>query len=109
MNTDARELSDGEYYENDGLHAEFVQKYGMNDDSTLTPREYMEERRKPFGGLSEREVEQLVARVSERVIKSFYLGVGRSVITRGLQIMGVVTTAVVMWLAGAKFKWWGGP
>ena len=101
MNTDARELTDRDLYEREGLAAEFDRQYGNG-----TPRE---ERRKPFGGLSESDVEQLVARVSRRVIESFYRDVGRSVVARVLQIMGILTTAAVVWLAGGKFRWWGMP
>jgi hypothetical protein len=99
MNTNARELTEREIYEHESLGVEFDGKFGTHG----------EERRKPFGGLSESDVEQLVARVSRRVIESFYRDVGRSVVARVLQILGLLTTAAVVWLAGGKFRWWGMP
>lgn len=102
MKTDVRELTDSEIYARDAMGADFDSKYGTNGRSK-------EDRRKPFGGLSESDVEQLVARVSQRVIQSFYQDVGRSVVARALQVMGILTTAVVVWLAGGRVGWWKMP
>jgi hypothetical protein len=102
VNTDARELTDSEIYAREALGAEFDAKRGKNGSHRY-------DRRQPFGGLSESDVELLVARVSQRVIQSFYQELGRTVVTRVLQVLGVLTTGVVVWLAGGKFNWWRMP
>lgn len=82
------------------------------DKKHITTGEYiaiLEEResRKPFGGWTETEVENLVTRVSERVMKNFYTDVGEVAIKRGLQLLGMFVMAGLIWLAGGKFRWWG--
>lgn len=67
----------------------------------------MEEPRKPFGGWTEEDVEALVKKVSEKVIADFYEQMGRSVMKRGLQVVGMAMTAILIWLAGGKLKLWG--
>jgi hypothetical protein len=66
-----------------------------------------EEPRKPFGGWTEEDVEALVTKVSDRVIRDFYEQMGRSVMKRGLQLAGMAIAAILIWLAGGKFKLWG--
>ena len=98
MNTLDRELTDKELYEIDGLHREYAQKYGMNDVQV--------ERRKPYGGLTEQEVEEIVGRVSQRVLNNFYQEIGRNVMKRILQILGILAVSTLMWLTGNKLKVW---
>lgn len=56
------------------------------------------EGRRPFRGLSEEEVELLVGRVSQRVLENFYQEVGRSVMSKVLWVIGLVTVSLVIWL-----------
>ncbi len=99
LDTDASELSPREMYEREALGREFDRKHRINNY----------DRRKPFGGLSDDDVEELVARVSQRVIQSFYQELGRTVATRFLQFLGIIATAIGVWLAGGKFNWWKVP
>jgi hypothetical protein len=54
--------------------------------------------------MSEAEIDDLVARVAKRVMEDFYQEVGRSVVKRTLQIIGVATVVVGLWLIGSG-KW----
>jgi hypothetical protein len=64
----------------------------------------MSEERQPFGGMTESEIDDLVARVAKRVMEDFYQEVGRSVVKRVLQIIGVATVVIALWLIGSG-KW----
>jgi hypothetical protein len=61
---------------------------------------------RPYGGLSEEEVDALVARVTRRVVRNFYQEVGRTVVMRVMQAIGMGVIAVSMFLAGSKMKIW---
>lgn len=56
--------------------------------------------RVPFGGLTEVEIEELVARVSKKIMEDFYQEVGRSVINRVLQVIGIAAVVLGVWLIG---------
>ena len=57
-----------------------------------------EEQREPFGGLNEAEIEQLVERVTERVVENFYAEVGRNVVKKFLWLVGMIAVGVAAWL-----------
>ena len=61
----------------------------------------MAEDRAPFGGLTEKELEQLVERVSEQVMANFYQSVVKGVLSRLAWIVGIVVVSLVLWLASA--------
>jgi hypothetical protein len=61
----------------------------------------MDIERKPFGGMTEAEIDDLVARVAKRVMEDFYQEVGRSVVKRTLQIIGIATVVIALWLIGS--------
>lgn len=67
-----------------------------------------EEQREPFGGLNEAEIEQLVERVTERVVENFYAEVGRNVVKKFLWLVGMIAVGVAAWL-GLTNKLSGGP
>lgn len=58
------------------------------------------EHRLPFGGMTELEVEQLVQKVSKKVMENFYLEIGKSVAQKVIWVLGLATVAVVIWLSG---------
>ena len=60
-------------------------------------------------GWSEDDVEKLVGRVSQRVMRNFYEEVGRSVVKKMLSVIGLITVGMMIWAAGSKFKLWGVP
>lgn len=60
-----------------------------------------------FSGLSENEIEDLVERVTQRVMANFYQEVGKSVVKKFLQVVGFATVAIGIWIAGGKLKLWG--
>jgi tetrahydromethanopterin S-methyltransferase subunit G len=51
-----------------------------------------------LANLTEEEIEELVEKVSARVIDNFYKSVGRSVVSRFLWLIGLVTVALLGWL-----------
>lgn len=67
-----------------------------------------EEQREPFGGLSEAEIEQLVERVTERVVENFYAEVGRGVVKKFLWLVGMIAVGLAAWL-GLTGKMNGAP
>ena len=67
-----------------------------------------EEQREPFGGLNEAEIEQLVERVTERVVENFYAEVGRNVVKKFLWLVGMIAVGVAAWL-GLTNKLSSGP
>lgn len=50
--------------------------------------------------LTDEQLEQLVERVTERVIENFYLSVGRNVVKRFFWIVGLATVSLLGILAG---------
>ncbi|MCC6196801.1 MAG: hypothetical protein IT518_20295 [Burkholderiales bacterium] len=56
------------------------------------------DKRPPFGGLTEGEIEALVERVTKHVIENFYREVGRNVVGKFLWLVGVVTVGVATYL-----------
>ena len=56
--------------------------------------------RLPFGGWTQDEVELLVERISERVMANFYEEVGKAVVKRMMQVIGIATVVIMMWIAG---------
>lgn len=56
------------------------------------------QRRPPFGGLTEDEIEALVERVTKHVVENFYKEVGRNVVQKFLWLAGVVTVGVATYL-----------
>jgi hypothetical protein len=59
------------------------------------------ERRAPFSGLSEDDVEELVGRVTQKVLDKCYQDIGRSVVNKALWVIGLVSVSLLIWLAGA--------
>lgn len=55
-------------------------------------------KRPPFGGLTEDEIEALVERVTKHVVENFYKEVGRNVVQKFLWLVGVVTVSVATYL-----------
>jgi hypothetical protein len=92
--TDTSELTDGQIYARDSMGAEFDRKYASNGA-------HGRDRRKPFGGLSESDVERLVERVSAQVLNNFYLEVGRTVMAKFLWVIGLATVGLLVWLTGS--------
>jgi hypothetical protein len=65
----------------------------------------MDEHRPPFGGMTEEEIEELVGRVSQRVLNGFYTEIGKSVVKKALWVIGLATISLLIYLTGAgKFK-----
>jgi len=60
--------------------------------------------KKPYGGMTEAEIESLVARVAAQVMDDFYQNVGRNVMTRVYQAVGLIFVAGMLWVAGVKIK-----
>jgi hypothetical protein len=60
--------------------------------------------RRPFGGMTQAEIDDLVARVATRVMEDFYQEVGRSVVKRTLQVIGIAAVVIALWLIGTG-KW----
>ena len=56
--------------------------------------------RQPFGGWTDGEIELLVERISERVMANFYEEVGKAVVKRMMQVIGIATVVIMMWIAG---------
>ncbi len=54
--------------------------------------------RRPFGGLSEDEVENIVERVTARVVQNFYQEVGKNVVSKILWVIGLGTVVLFTWL-----------
>lgn len=54
--------------------------------------------REPFGGLNEDEVEDIVERVTARVVQNFYQEVGRNVIQKVTWVVGLGVVALMTWL-----------
>jgi hypothetical protein len=61
-----------------------------------------------FGWLSDQEVELIVERVTQRVMENFYQEVGKSVVKKAFQAIGLVAVALSIWIAGGRLKMWGG-
>jgi hypothetical protein len=59
------------------------------------------DRRVPFAGLSEDDIEDLVGRISQRVMDKCYQDIGRSVVNKTLWVIGLVSVSLLIWLAGA--------
>jgi hypothetical protein len=57
--------------------------------------------RQPFGGMSEDEIEDLVGRAAQKVMDNFYRDIGKSVLSKVLWAIGLVTVSLLIWLAGA--------
>jgi len=57
--------------------------------------------REPFGGLTEEEIEQLVSRVSQKVVESFYAEVGKNVVKKGLWLAGMVGVGLAIFFGFA--------
>ncbi len=60
-----------------------------------------------IGNLTDEDVEDLVARVADRVIDQFYQDIGKSVVKRFYQLVGLGAVAGMLWFAGFKIssKW----
>lgn len=54
--------------------------------------------REAFGGLSEDEVENIVERVTARVVQNFYQEVGKDVVSKILWVIGLGTVVLFTWL-----------
>ena len=50
--------------------------------------------------LTDEQLEELVERVTEKVIKNFYTSVGESVVKRITKLIGFAAVALLMWAAG---------
>lgn len=50
--------------------------------------------------LNEEQLEELVEKVTERVIKNFYTSVGESVVKRITKLLGFGFVALLLWAAG---------
>jgi len=50
--------------------------------------------------LTDEQLEELVERVTEKVIKNFYTSVGESVVKRITKLIGFGAVALLMWAAG---------
>jgi hypothetical protein len=50
--------------------------------------------------LTDEQLEELVERVTEKVIKNFYTSVGESVVKRITKLIGFAVVALLMWAAG---------
>jgi len=50
--------------------------------------------------LTDEQLEELVERVTEKVIKNFYTSVGESVVKRITKLIGFGVVAFLMWAAG---------
>jgi len=50
--------------------------------------------------LTDAQIEELVERVTEKVIQNVYTGIGESVVKKFFWIVGLGSLAVVTWLAG---------
>lgn len=61
----------------------------------------MNGKREPFGGLSEAEVEDLVERVTEKVVENFYAEVGKNVVKKGLWIAGIIGVGLAIFFGFA--------
>ena len=56
--------------------------------------------RLPYAGMTEDEIEDLVGRVSDKVVSRFYEEVGRGVMKKILWVIGLATISLLIWLAG---------
>lgn len=50
--------------------------------------------------LSEEEIDKIVEKAVDKAIEKLYVEVGKTVVKRGLWILGVAVVAIWMWLAG---------
>ncbi len=57
--------------------------------------------------LTEAEIEAIVSRVTQRVMENFYQEVGKSVVKKMLQIIGLGAVALSIFMAGGKLRLWG--
>ena len=63
-------------------------------DETAMPHD-----KQPFP-LTDAQIEELVERVTEKVIQNVYIGIGESVVKKFFWIVGLGSLAVLTWLAG---------
>ena len=59
----------------------------------------MPDDKQPFP-LTDAQIEELVERVTEKVIQNVYTGIGESVVKKFFWIVGLGSVALVTWLAG---------
>lgn len=50
--------------------------------------------------LSEEEIDKIVEKALDKAVEKMYLEVGRSIIKRGLWVIGSAVVAIAIWLAG---------
>ena len=63
-------------------------------DETVMP-----DNKQPFP-LTDAQIEELVERVTEKVIQNVYIGIGESVVKKFFWVVGLGSVALVTWLAG---------
>ena len=54
-----------------------------------------------YGGMTEDEIEELVGKVSTRVMNNFYQEVGRSIFNKFLWMIGIITVSLLIGLAAS--------
>ena len=55
----------------------------------------------PYGGMTEAEIEDLVERVTEKVVENFYAEVGKNVVKKGLWLAGIVGVGIAIFFGFA--------
>lgn len=58
----------------------------------------MSEEHKPYGGLTEGEIEDLVEKVTEKVVENFYMEIGKNVVRKALWIAGILGVGIAAML-----------
>jgi hypothetical protein len=60
----------------------------------------MTDERKPFGGLTEAEIDAIAERAAKRALQQVYAEVGQSVLRKLAWLIGTVIIGLALWLAG---------
>lgn len=56
--------------------------------------------REPYGGLTDREIDDIAERAAERALEKVYTEVGRSIVRRLTWLVGVAAVSLLVYLAG---------
>ena len=54
--------------------------------------------REPFGGLTEKEIEEIAEKAAEKAVAKFYLEVGKHTVKKALMIIGAGVVFLLVWL-----------
>jgi hypothetical protein len=54
--------------------------------------------RQPFGGLTEKEIEEIAEKAAEKAVAKFYLEIGKATVKKALMVIGAGVVFLLVWL-----------